>query len=380
MRWILLSVIVALCVVPLGVAQVQAEKSATCATKVTATQEKLDALLAQWKEAVHSTSLAQHEKLSKELTRLAQACPVGSEVRESLLLTRSALVSAVAADAECSKACASKQGEGAGCEKLAALMGARRQLLASLNEVAGYAAGLVSAGSACEKSKAVVAKGLCEKSAEKLALAVRAESCEKKAAALLVSELSTLSCKKKAGELVAQVKAAGCEKSAAKLLVAASVPAKSCEKSECAKACAAKVASADSKVCLKSLASQMKAVTGRLAGAATQYGTLSKAERQEVSAGLDLVMAQSEAARLVPATLVALSEGLSTLARVDQQLIDAYKKDPAVAGQVPEEAAKRFMAHAEILREASELLKHACATVQSARKGGDVPTTTVKAD
>ena len=380
MRWILLSVIVALCVVPLGIAQVQAEKSATCATKVTATQEKLDALLAQWKEAVHSTSLAQHEKLSKELTRLAQACPVGSEVRESLLLTRSALVSAVAADAECSKACASKKGEGAGCEKLAALMGARRQLLASLNEVAGYAAGFVSAGSACEKSKAVVAKGLCAKSAEKLALAVRAESCEKKAAALLVSELSTLSCKKKAGELVAQVKAAGCEKSAAKLLVAASVPAKSCEKSECAKACAAKVASADSKVCLKSLASQMKAVTGRLAGAATQYGTLSEAERREVSAGVDLVMAQSEAARLVPASLVALSEGLSTLARVDQQLIDAYKKDPAVAGQVPEEAAKRFMAHAEILREASELLKHACATVQSARKGGDVPTTTVKAD
>ena len=226
----------------------------------------------------------------------------------------------------------------------------------------------------------MVAKGLCAKSAEKLALAVRAESCEKKAAALLVSELSTLSCKKKAGELVAQVKAAGCEKSAAKLLVAASVPAKSCEKSECAKACAAKVASADSKVCLKSLASQMKAVTGRLAGAATQYGTLSEAERREVSAGVDLVMAQSEAARLVPATLVALSEGLSTLARVDQQLIDAYKKDPAVAGQVPEEAAKRFMAHAEILREASELLKHACATVQSARKGGDVPTTTVKAD
>ena len=105
MRWTALSVLAAvLFVTPVSlfVTPVSAEEACPSA-KLKATQEKLAALLTKWQEASR-VGAEEQAKVASELSRVAKSCPIGSRVRESVLLAQKSLAAALKADDECRKA------------------------------------------------------------------------------------------------------------------------------------------------------------------------------------------------------------------------------------------------------------------------------------
>ncbi len=239
-------------------------------SKCCAAAEKISKLLASWKAATEASKTVcadEKAKVEAELASIAKGCPIGSRMGETIAFVKSALASAVAADEACAKDCplskagattaanTAKGGEATAAPACEAgqLKAARTQLLASLNELAGFAAGTAPASGACskgatattasarpgaccaEKGACCAEKGavttsaaapapapaFCEKRAGELISAVRKEACDKGAAALLMKEVDGLKCEKKAGEIVASIRAESCDEGAAKILIKA---------------------------------------------------------------------------------------------------------------------------------------------------------------
>ncbi len=364
-----------------------------CATKLKATQEKVDTLISKWQAASKSlASLSPEEKagLAQQLASAAQVCPIGSRMGETLGFVREALAASINADAECAAAIK--------CENLAAAFAARGKLLKALGELTAYASAPTAGGASCEKAKTQVAAtaatacaksetqvaasqtGLCAESAEKLATAVRAESCPLNAAKLVTAAIPSLKCEKTVASLVEQVKGAGCEKSAATLISAAVA---SCAKSEtnttaasvkacgdnCAEKCcqetqvaaAAKTASCSSS--LMATASLLSASWSKAPAEFAAFGDEARAELHSKFAGL---MEKNAAVRLFPETVLTLADGLEVLVELETYLLKTVKADGELSKALAGDAGKAVEERCALIREASRIMSQARAILKGA--------------
>ena len=207
-----------------------------CQAKLNVAIQKVDQVLADWKTHLTAVENGCQEKAAQQRaarTELANACPIGSRMHETLRFVNESLAAARDAEGICAEACKARGGVKKDATAMA-LMAKRSELLTKLHLLSGYTQEPASTG-------AETAQGFCADKAQKLATEIRKTECNASAAKLLVAEVPGLQCEKKAAGIVASIKGAGCEKSAANVVLAAAndlVPAQklaSAKKEECAK-------------------------------------------------------------------------------------------------------------------------------------------------
>jgi hypothetical protein len=399
-----------------------------CSEKLKATQEKIQGLIASWQsesQKLGGLCAESRQQLGADMQTLAGACPVGGRMMATLGFVKDAVAAIQAADESCQKSCASgkeaeaTQGQGAAktasCEKLAAVINARRELLASVSTLLEVTVATTSgacAGKACEKAAAgsgkevsaaagccesaktsAVAKqpacesaktapvvaaskgALCEKSAQTLAAEILASDCEKKAAQLVIAKVAGLSCEQKAAALVAEIRASGCEKAATAILTKAA--------SECQKACSAagketsvapdccekaKATSASASACPKALASRAQEISRSWEKAPADLVALGSEKQLELRGRFTAIQERTAAPRLAGESLMALHEAFEILAALDAQILKAVAEDAELVKAVPQEARQRFEAQTELVRETAALLGKAKGTLEALPK------------
>ena len=317
--------------------------------KAVAAQKNIDGLLTKWEAANENLAKACPDATAKaaaKVAKTAESCPIGSRMGETLGFVQEALASAVAADKACAESCGAKK-EKAGCEKLASMAKARSKLLCSLSKLTGRTTVAMSGGCSAKKSdcdaKAAVAKGdFCAKSAEKLVATVKGEECNGAAAKHLIKAIDGLECSKKAEKLAASIKKEECSKSAAKLIVAA---AKSEE-------CASKKTVAKGG-CAKSLLARACALKTSWDQAAVEYAGLDQATRKAHRAEIESF---PEHIKLIPASVLAIQEGVDSLVAMNEIMCAAAKENPELTKGISDELKARFKTNAELMNETREIL------------------------
>ena len=348
---------------------------APCGSELSSVQKKVDALVKQWEvEAARFAALADCEKkaIATQVGSVTSRCPVGRRVGPTFAHMSEALAVLAAAEAECAKSDAGT----ACCEKLEVIVAARRQILASSSKLARYAAAMLSGGECGEKKGGLVAlssscakeacakddcaKGDCAKAtlaatekksfcAKSLAAEIRGTKCDKAAAKLLASKVEGLKCEKKATALVAAIKKAGCDKSAAEVLTSS---ASACEKT----------------ACLTSLSARSKALLAAWKTAPAEFEGQSVGERGDLTAAREKLLERYPNVKLVPESLVALSEAIAALAEIDAFLGAQLASDEKLAKSVPADIKASFAQQAQVIADLNAILTEADSVLSAIRE------------
>ena len=82
---------------------------------------------------------------------------------------------------------------------------------------------------------------------------------------------------------------------------------------------------------------------------------------------MDCLQKRSDVAKLMPETMMTLTDGLSMLSDIDSYLLAAADKDPELTKNIPEEVKNRFKAQANLIKEVNLALNKARVAFQAAR-------------
>lgn len=284
----------------------------SCSIQECPTAKKVSGLLEEWdavSQEAKSASPAKIQKVSTQIAKLSEHCPVGKRLGATLASVRDVLGSVRAIGAANADKCplenASVKIAEAACAEMKGLKAARTHALDSLHRLASYTAGACS--------------GSCsEDGVTKATMVTRGET--------------------RGSD--------GCEKTVT-----------SC--SDSPQACGSTSAAS----CPIRMASNLGELKASWTEAQLEANALTLASRQEIVAGMHAIAGEVKMVALVPQSIFALQEGFEALTAVQDKMSAWAQANPQVMANMPPEMMQSFMIQNALLGEAQDLLGRVTTTM-----------------
>lgn len=382
--------VAALFYAPMGAEEAKSTCCEAAKAKLSAAHESVAGLLKAWQAAGEAGAKQCPEEaaaVKAELAQVAQQCPIGSRMGNTLAFIERSLAAAVEADEAAKAAWASVECDKAkaALAQLQPVLAARSALLKDLQALTkqalfvapaspaacGEKAGEKSQGiqtsvgakGECEKSKAVqTTAGFCSKKAVEIVAAVKGEKCEQRSAEIILEALPALKCQEKAAALATAIKGEACEKAAGEILIQA---ANACEKAAAGTKATSTAAAAGccsesaGGCCSTKLAAAAKELAASWAAGQEQLLAMPAEARKELFIKADGAMAKCPSAKLMPQTFGALIQGLEALNEFDARIAEGIQAHAELNDAIPAKAHEAFQSECQALHGAHEVLQAA---------------------